>query len=91
MPDVVLKHPRIFEYKVMEDGKALQKGAARIQVCMACVEGEGNPAACVGLPASSCGGSSLGVRLQSALLGFVQANETTPFMAFGTSGRQGCI
>lgn len=32
IPDVVLKHPRIFEYKVMEDGKALQKGAARIQV-----------------------------------------------------------
>ncbi|KAI8462539.1 MAG: hypothetical protein J3K34DRAFT_447696 [Monoraphidium minutum] len=30
--DVVLKNPRIFEYKVMEDGKALQKGAARIQV-----------------------------------------------------------
>lgn len=32
VPDVVLKHPRIFEYKVMDDGRALQKGAARIQV-----------------------------------------------------------
>lgn len=32
VPDVVLKHPRIFEYKPMEDGVALQKGAARIQV-----------------------------------------------------------
>ncbi|GBF99524.1 transcription termination factor [Raphidocelis subcapitata] len=32
VPDVVLKHPRIFEYKLMDDGKALAKGAARIQV-----------------------------------------------------------
>lgn len=32
IPDLVLKHPRIFEYKLTEDGKALAKGKARIQV-----------------------------------------------------------
>lgn len=32
VPDLVLKHPRIFEYKVSEDGKVLAKHAARIQV-----------------------------------------------------------
>lgn len=30
--DLVLRHPRIFEYKVTPDGKDLAKGAARIQV-----------------------------------------------------------
>lgn len=29
---LVLQHPRIFEYKVTEDGMALAKGKARIQV-----------------------------------------------------------
>lgn len=32
IPDLVLKHPRIFEYKVTADGKDLAKGKARIQV-----------------------------------------------------------
>lgn len=32
VPDVALKNPRIFEYKVVEGSKALEKGAARIQV-----------------------------------------------------------
>ncbi|GFR46210.1 hypothetical protein Agub_g7749, partial [Astrephomene gubernaculifera] len=32
IPDLVLKHPRIFEYRLTPDGKALAKGAARIQV-----------------------------------------------------------
>ncbi|KXZ54172.1 hypothetical protein GPECTOR_5g269 [Gonium pectorale] len=32
VPDLVLKHPRIFEYKLTPDGKALAKGRARIQV-----------------------------------------------------------
>jgi len=30
--DLVLRHPRIFEYKVTSEGKDLAKGAARIQV-----------------------------------------------------------
>ncbi|PNH04516.1 hypothetical protein TSOC_009314, partial [Tetrabaena socialis] len=30
--DLVLKHPRIFEYRLTEDGKSLSKGKARIQV-----------------------------------------------------------
>lgn len=32
IPDLVLKHPRIFEYKVSEDGVTLYKNKARIQV-----------------------------------------------------------
>ncbi len=32
IPDLVLKHPRIFEYKLTPDGKELAKGKARIQV-----------------------------------------------------------
>ncbi|KAG2485315.1 hypothetical protein HYH03_015988 [Edaphochlamys debaryana] len=32
IPDLVLKHPRIFEYKLSEDGAHLHKGKARIQV-----------------------------------------------------------
>lgn len=32
VPDLVLKHPRMFEYRLTEDGKSLHKGKARIQV-----------------------------------------------------------
>lgn len=39
IPDIVLKHPRIFEYKVQPDGQALVKGKARIQVGLGCMEG----------------------------------------------------
>ncbi|MEW5314326.1 MAG: hypothetical protein WDW38_005834 [Sanguina aurantia] len=32
IPSLVLKHPRIFEYKLMAEGSSLSKGKARIQV-----------------------------------------------------------
>jgi hypothetical protein len=32
VPELVLKHPRIFEYKLTPSGRALAKGAARIKV-----------------------------------------------------------
>ncbi len=32
IPELVLKHPRIFEYKLTPIGKALAKGAARIKI-----------------------------------------------------------
>ena len=36
IPDLLLKHARIFEYKVVEGQTALQKGKARIQVSAGC-------------------------------------------------------
>ncbi|GIL74699.1 hypothetical protein Vretimale_2333 [Volvox reticuliferus] len=47
IPDLVLKHPRIFEYRVTEDGKNLKKGKARIQVDVVPVSANGETAAAV--------------------------------------------
>ncbi|PNW71373.1 hypothetical protein CHLRE_16g651550v5 [Chlamydomonas reinhardtii] len=47
IPDLVLKHPRIFEYKLSADGSELVKGRARIQVDVVPVGANGEQACAV--------------------------------------------